>query len=189
LEPDPDNAGGGKNMNNKVTGTASQTKRVALTSVMSALIAVLTATAIPVPPPISTITLAPIIIFVTSILLGPSVGLASAAIGSGIGYMAGTTIGTIVVLPGYLYVYLVGIVVARGPMGFAVGLLRKQNEIVAMVVGVVVETLIFFTIDLYLLGIAVAVFDFGTFVDLVHVPVTFAVLVAVRRILETKYLA
>jgi len=176
-------------MNNKVTGTASQTKRVALTSVMSALIAVLTATAIPVPPPISTITLAPIIIFVTSILLGPSAGLASAAIGSGIGYMAGTTIGTIVVLPGYLYVYLVGIVVARGPMGFAVGLLRKQNEIVAMVVGVVVETLIFFTIDLYLLGIAVAVFDFGTFVDLVYVPVTFAVLVAVRRILETKYLA
>jgi hypothetical protein len=103
--------------------------------------------------------------------------------------MAGTTIGTIVVLPGYLYVYLVGIVVARGPMGFAVGLLRKQNEIVAMVVGVVVETLIFFTIDLYLLGIAVAIFDFGTFVDLVYVPVTFAVLVAVRRILETKYLA
>ena len=176
-------------MNDRVTGIVSQTKRVALTSVMSALIAVLTTTAIPVPPPISAITLAPIIIFVTSILLGPSAGLASAAIGSGIGYMVGTTIGTIVVLPGYLYVYLVGIVVARGPMGFAVGLLRKQNEIVAMVVGVVVETLIFFTIDLYLLGIAIAAFDFGTFVDLAYVPVTFAVLVAVRRILETKYLA
>jgi uncharacterized membrane protein len=176
-------------MNSKVTVTASQTKIVALTSVMSALIAVMTMTAIPMPPPLSTITLAPIMIFATSILLGPSAGLVSAAIGSAIGYMAGTSIGTIMVLPGYLYVYLLGIVIARGPMGFAVGLLRKQSEIIAMILGVVVETLIFFTVDLYLFGIAVAVIDFGTLVDLVFVPVTYAVLIAVRRILDTDYLA
>jgi uncharacterized membrane protein len=189
LEPDPDNAGGGKNMNNKVTETASKTKIVALTSVMSALIAVLTMTAIPVPPPVSAITLAPIIIFATSILLGPKAGLVASVIGSAIGYIAGTSIGTISPAPGYLYVYLVGIVIARGPMGLAVGLLRKQNEILAMAVGVVVETLIFFTTDLYLFGIVFAALDFVTFVDLVYVPVTYAVLVAVRRILDTKHLA
>jgi uncharacterized membrane protein len=189
LEPDPDNAGGGKNTNVRVTGTASQTKRVAVTSVMAALIAVMTMTAIPMPPPLSTITLAPIMIFVAAILLGPYAGLTSAAIGSAIGYTAGTSVGTIMVLPGYLYVYLLGIIFARGPMGFVVGLFRKQSEVAAMVLGVVVETFIFFAIDLYLFGFAVAVIDFGTFVDLTFVPVTYGVLVAIRRILNTEYLA
>jgi uncharacterized membrane protein len=189
LEPDPDNTGGGKNTQKEVTETGFRTRIIALTSVMSALIAVMTITAIPLPPPLSTITLAPITIFVASILLGPSAGLVSATIGSAIGYMGGTSVGTISVLPGYLYIYLVGIVIARGPMGFVVGLLRKQSEIFAMIVGVVVETLIFFTTDLYLLGFALAVFDFGTLVDLVYVPVAVAVLIAVRKILNTNYLA
>jgi uncharacterized membrane protein len=176
-------------MNNKVIATGSRTKIVALTSVMSALIAVMTITAIPLPPPLSTITLAPITIFIASILLGPSAGLASTAIGSAIGYMGGTSVGTISVLPGYLYIYLVGIVIARGPMGLVVGLLRKQNETFAMIAGVVVETLIFFVTDLYLIGFALALFDFGTLVDLVYVPVALTVLIAVRKILDTKYLA
>jgi hypothetical protein len=103
--------------------------------------------------------------------------------------LVGSTAGTIAVPPGYLYVFLVGIIVARGPMGFSVGLLRKKNEILAMVVGVVVETLIFFAIDNYLFGFAIALLDFGTLVDLVFVPVTYAVLFAVRRVVGTKYLA
>ena len=57
-----------------------------------------------------------------------------------------------------------------------------------MVLGVVIETMIFFAIDFVLFGIGFAVFDFGTFVDLVFVPVTFAVLLTVRRFLDTKYL-
>ena len=173
----------------KNTSNASQTKVVALTSVMSALIAVMTMTAFPLPPPLSTITLAPIIIFVASVLLGSRAGLVSAAIGSAIGYVAGTTVGTISVFPGYLYVYLVGLVIARAPMGFAVGLLRKQNEVIAMAIGVVIETLIFFTTDFYLFGFAIAVFDFGTFVDLVFIPVAYGLLVTVRFILNIRYLA
>ena len=74
-------------------------------------------------------------------------------------------------------------------MGFAIGLLRKRIEILAMIVGVVVETLIFFTTDFYLFGVAVAAFDFATLVDLAFVPVTYAVLIALRKILDTKYLA
>ncbi len=175
-------------MGKRVNQTESQTKIVALTSIMAALIAVTTIIAIPMPPPLSTITLAPIIIFVAGILLGPSAGLVSSVIGSAVGFMAGSSIGTIMVMPGYLYWYLFGIVIARGPMGFSVGLLRKKNEIFAMIVGVVVETLIFFAIDVYLIGIALAVFDFGTLVDLVFVPIAYTILIAVRRILDITYL-
>jgi hypothetical protein len=74
-------------------------------------------------------------------------------------------------------------------MALIVGLLRKKSEILSMILGVTVETLIFFTIDFALFGIAFAVFDFGTFVDLLFVPVTFAILIAVRRILGAKYLS
>ncbi len=74
-------------------------------------------------------------------------------------------------------------------MALAVGVLRKKSEIAGMVLGVVIETLIFFSIDFFLFGIGFAVFDLGTFVDLAFVPVTVAVLIAVRRILDTKYLS
>ena len=166
----------------------SQTKRVALTGVMSALIAVTTIVAIPLPPPLSTINLAPVIIFAVCILLGPRVGLTCTVIGCGIGYLAGTSLGTIIVPPGFLYIYLVGLVAARGPMALAVGGLRKKSEVAGMVLGVVIETAVFFSIDFFLFGIGFAVFDLGTFVDLVFVPITVAVLIAVRRILDTKYL-
>jgi uncharacterized membrane protein len=179
----------GKKTNEKISKAAPQSRILAMTSIMAALVAVATMIAIPMPPPLSTITFAPIIIFIASILLGPSSGLMCAAIGSGIGFMVGSSIGTIMVPSGYLYVFLLGIVIARGPMGFSVGLMRKTNEIVAMIVGVIVETLIFFTIDTYLFGVAIAVLDFGTLVDLVFVPATYAVLLAVRRVLNITYLA
>lgn len=176
-------------MNSKVEGNISQSKKVALTAVMSAMIAVTTVLAIPLPPPLSTINLAPVIIFATSILLGPSVGITSTAIGCGLGYLTGTSVGTISVPAGLLYIYWIGLIVARSPMALVVGLLRKKSQITGMVIGVVIETLIFFSIDLFVLGIAIAVFDFGTLVDLVSVPVTLTVLVAVRRVFNIKYLA
>jgi uncharacterized membrane protein len=175
-------------MNQKIPEFASRSKVVALTSILAALIAVTTMIAIPMPPPLSAITFAPVIIFVTSILLGPSAGLISTVIGSAIGYLGGTTIGTISGAGGLYYWYLFGIAFARGPMGFCVGLLRKKNEIVAMIIGVVVETLLFFALDTYLIGFWVALADFGTLVDLIFVPIAFAVLVAVRRILDITYL-
>ncbi len=176
------------NITSQKTESYSPSKKVALTGVMAALIAVTTIIAIPLPPPLSTINLAPIIIFAVSILMGPTVGVTSTAIGCAIGYLAGTSIGTIIVPPGFVYIYLFGLVVARSPMALAVGVLRKKSEIAGMVLGVVIETMIFFAIDFALFGIGFAVFDFGTFVDLVFVPVTFAVLLTVRRFLDTKYL-
>jgi hypothetical protein len=157
--------------------------------IMSALIAVTTTLAIPMPPPLSTITLAPIAIFVAGILMGPWIGLVASAIGSGIGFMAGASIGTIAPPPGFLYIFLVGIIIARAPMGFGVGILRKTNELVAMAVGVLIETLIFLISDSYLFGFDVAfVFTIWTLVDLIYVPITYGILKGLRKALNTTYL-
>jgi len=162
--------------------------RLALTAVMSALIAVTTMIAIPMPPPLSTITLAPIAIFITGILMGPWVGLAATAIGSGLGFLAGATVGTIAVPAGYLYVFLWGIIVARGPMGFGVGILRKANVLIAMITGVLIETVIFFVADWYLFGFGWALITLGTLVDLAYVPVSYVVLRGLRKALNIEYL-
>ena len=81
--------------------------------------------------------------------------MTSTAIGCAVGYLAGTSLGTIIVPPGLLYLYLVGLVVARGPMALAVGVFRKKNEVFGMVLGVIIETLIFFSIDFVLFGIRI----------------------------------
>jgi len=163
--------------------------RLALTAVMSALIAVMTMLALPMPPPLSTITVAPIAIFVTSILMGPWIGLIAAAIGSGLGFLAGASVGTINVPGGYLYVFLWGIVVARGPMGCGVGILRKADVVTAMIAGVLIETVIFFVADWYLFGFEVALITLGTLIDLVYVPVSYEVLRGLRKALNVEYLA
>lgn len=74
-------------------------------------------------------------------------------------------------------------------MALMAGVLRKKSEIAGMTLGVVVETAIFFAIDLFLFGIAFAVFDLGVLIDLIFVPITVAVLIGVRRFLNTKYLS
>lgn len=164
------------------------TVKLAMTAVMSALIAVTTVTAIPMPPPLSTITLAPITIFVVGILMGPIPALISSAIGSGIGFLGGATIGSIVVPSGFMGIFLVGIVVARGPMGFTVGLLRKIDEVAAMTIGVLVETAIFFFMDWPLFGFEVALITLGTLIDLVFVPVGYLVLRVVKKMWDVTKL-
>jgi hypothetical protein len=120
--------------------------------------------------------------------MGPLIGLVASAIGSGLGFLIGATAGTIAVPPGYLYVFLWGIIMARAPMGLGVGLLRKTNELAAMIAGVLIETVIFFVADWYLFGLAIALITLGTLVDLVYVPITYSVLRGLRRALNIKYL-
>ena len=170
---------------------------VSQSAVMSALVAVLTVTAFPLPPPLSTITLAPAAIFVGSIFLGPSVGFMSALFGSAIGFTIASTVGTAAGTPpgsALFPIFLLGIVVARGPEGYIVGILRRRNEIFAMVLGTIFETLVFFLIDfLYtypiLLGMqsSFAFFDFGTLIDLVFIIPAVPVLRYLRAQLGVRY--
>ncbi len=164
------------------TGSISTKRRVTVISqsaVMSALIAILTVASIPMPPPLSTITLAPAAIFVGAIFLGPTVGFVSALLGSAIGFTIAATIGTVAGAPpgsALFPIFLLGITVARGPEAYLIGLLRKTNEIAAMIIGTVYETLAFFMIDFFytyplLLGMSsnFAFFDLGTLLDLIFI--------------------
>ncbi len=184
----------------KEAGTSSSRIRVTATAqsaVMSALIAVLTVTAFPLPPPLSAITLAPAAIFVTSIFLGPRVGFVSALIGSAIGFTIASSVGTIAGSPpgsALFPIFLVGIMIARGPEGYLIGILRKKNELFAMVLGTFYETLAFFVIDFFytyplLLGLSssFAYLDFGTLIDLVFIIPTVVVLRYLRTQLGVRY--
>ena len=133
---------------------------MALTGVMAALIAVpTTIIAIPLPPPLSTINL---------VSTGNNIHSSHPARRSHWSNLnsdwslyrllkAGTSLVQRFVPPGFLYIYLVGLVVARGPMALA-ALLRKKSEVSGMVFGIVIETLIFFSIDFILFGIGFVVF-------------------------------
>ena len=170
-----------KNTNSQTGTTLSRASvKLAMTAVMSALIAVTTMVAVPMPPPLSTITLAPVAIFVAGILMGPLPALVASIFGSGLGFIGGANIGTINVPPGFFSIFLIGIIVSRGPMGFTVGLLRKVDIILAMSIGVLAETLIFFVLDWYLFGFSVALITLGTLLDLIFVPVGYLVIKAIR---------
>lgn len=178
-----------KNTNSQTGISLSRASvKLAMTSVMSALIAVTTMVAIPMPPPLSTITLAPVAIFVVGILMGPLPALVSSALGSGLGFLGGASMGTINVPPGFFSIFLVGIVVARGPMGFTVGLLRKVDVILAMVMGVLVETTIFFVMDWYLFGFSIALTTLGTLIDLVFVSVGYFVIRGIKSMWDVNKL-
>lgn len=163
----------------------SQTQKAALTGVMGALIALTTVTSLQLPAPLASINFAPVVIFVVCIIFGPIVGSTSTAIGCAIGYVAGASLGTIG--GGFQYIFLIGLVVARTPMALVVGVLRKKSQIGGMILGVTIETFIFFAIDFTISGIGYAIFDLGTFVDLAFIPVAFVIIVAVQRFLGTKY--
>jgi len=181
-------------------GSVSDKTRVTMiaqSAVMSSLVAVLTVASFPLPPPLSTVTLAPTAIFVGSIFLGPRVGFISALLGSAIGFTIAATIGIVVgAAPGSALfpIFLLGIMVARGPEGYMIGVLRKKNEILAMILGTVYETLAFFVIDFFytypvLLGMsnAFAFFDFGTLIDLVFIVPAITVLRYLRSQLGVRY--
>ena len=166
-------------------------------AVMSALVAVLTVTSFPLPPPLSAITLAPAAIFVASIFLGPRIGLISGLLGSAIGFTIAATVGIVGgAAPGSALfpIFLLGIIVARGPEGYIIGTLRRMNEILAMAVGTIYETLVFFLIDFFytypvLLGMerSFAFLDLGTLIDLIFIVPALGVLRYLRAQLGVRY--
>ncbi len=187
---------------------------------MGALTAILTVTSVPLPPPLSAITLAPVAIFVTSIYLGPRIGFVTASLGSAVGFAIAVFVGTISLagLPSIVYpVFLLGIIIARGPEGLILGVLRDRNipllhtahlklpglrgvggewvnEIVAMELGTIYETLVFFSIDYFLtypilltLPREFAYLDFGTLIDLVFIVPAGIVLRVIRGSSGRRY--
>jgi uncharacterized membrane protein len=160
---------------------------LAIIAVFSALIALLTILAIPLPPPLYEITFAPPIYLALAALTGPWTAFSSIAIGSFIGesYNIATRGGP--------PIYIFGIVWARAPEAFIVGLGRNKGtkKLAAyMVVATIYETLAFFFPDwaFYYYGLfgygnpaslneafLLAAYDFGTLIDLFYIPVALAI--------------
>ncbi len=170
----------------------NRSKIIVQSALWSAIVALLTLIGSPFPPPLSTINLAPIAIFVVGVYFGPRIGLITATLGSAVGFVLGVNLGTVSAGGSFFPAFWLGIVLARGPEGFLIGWLRRFDESLAMIVGTVYETLVFFGIDYFytypiLLGTTgVAAFvaaspDFLTLVDLVFVGPAILVLRAIRR--------
>jgi uncharacterized membrane protein len=165
---------------------------VGQSAVMSAVIAVLTLIAFPLPPPLTPVTLAPVAIFVTSTFLGPRVGFVSSLVGSEVGFTVAAASGIMIGTP-LLPVFLLAIMLARGPEGYIIGILRKTNEILAMVAGTIFESLVFFATDYSptypILGLSrnLAYLDFGMMIDLIYVVPAVLVLHYLRSQLGVRY--
>ncbi len=163
---------------------------LATTAVFSALIAVGTIIAIPLPKPLAEITLAPAIYLALAVLSDRWTAFNATAIGSFIGESVNGA------FYGYPLIYSFGMVWARAPEVLIVAWARNKGErtlVLAMAAATVFETLAFFFPDwaFYLYGLfqygsptdvtsafLAASADFGTMVDLVFIPVA---LLIIRR--------
>ncbi|MHA1733288.1 MAG: ECF transporter S component [Promethearchaeota archaeon] len=171
-------------------------KMVSMTAIFSALIAVFTLISFEqLPDPLSTINFAPIIVYTVGVMFKPKRAFLISSLGNFIGEWLR------VVLAGeaaFLFVYLIGVVVARGFEAFLISLLREKNEVGAMVAGCVWEYLGFLTVgSVYFIliapipgvsAIAVVGWYTGTLIDLVFIPVSVALNKAIRAGFNVKYL-
>ena len=114
---------------------------------MSALVAVLTALSIRIPP-LTVFNAGLLGVYIVSILFGPKIGILSAGLGSGIAELY------LMNVRGDPLIFLFGLLVARIPAAGLIGVLRRRFPIPGMVVGACLQTAIFLAIDIpILLGI------------------------------------
>ncbi|GAB4305653.1 MAG: hypothetical protein Kow0069_01720 [Promethearchaeota archaeon] len=171
----------------------STAKPVAFFGVFSALIAVLTLVSFEqLPEPLSTINLAPIVVYTTGVMFKPKRAFVTSVVGNFVGEWIR------VVIAGeaaYLAIYLVGIVVARGFEALLISLLREKNEWLAMVAGGIWEYVGFLIVGsiyfILVLGWApeiVIPWYTGTLIDLAFVPVSAVLNKAIRAGFNVEYL-
>lgn len=167
--------------------SASGSKKIAVISAFSGLIALATTLAIPMPYPLAEITLAPAIYLALAVLIGPWPAFLATAVGSFIGETYNT------VTFGYPPIFTLGIVWARAPEALIVGWARNRGFrtiALMMIIATIFETLAFFFPDwaFYSLGLfygsgntglasgfLAALPDLGTMVDLIFIPPALAI--------------
>lgn len=170
--------------------TPSKNTRLALVAVFSAVIAVCTTIAIPLPAPLYEITLAPAVYLALAALVDKWDAFTATSIGGFVGELFNIT------TRGGSPIYPFGMVWARGPEVFIVAWAAtrgKRTLALAMVAATVYETLAFFfpdwlfyTYGLFQYGspttafsaLGLASFDFGTLLDLAFIPIAFGIIAA-----------
>jgi uncharacterized membrane protein len=187
-----------KTVENKIAGT----RFIAFTAVFSALLAILSAIKVPMPPPLWSISLFSLGIFIVATLFGPKIGFLAGGIGGAVAeiYAAyGTVSGS------EAAVYVVSAFIAKGAAGLVIGYGREVSralsqmkitalpgtlafiEALAMAFGRTVELTIFFLIDTILYGIAAATIDYLGMLTLITIPIALIVNEGVRRAFNRRY--
>ena len=162
------------------------------------------------PAPLSEITLAPAFYLAIAVLYSRRVSFWATAIGSAVGeavniFFFGEAAAA------FALTFIPGIIIARAPETLIVHRLREKARnwiIVGMVIATLYETLAFFFIDwpVYSFttfygctstgpcttsgltgGFWLAVFDFGTLIDLVWIPIAILLIYAARRSFNIKF--
>jgi hypothetical protein len=170
-----------------------ESSRLALFAVMVAVTTVANLIVVPMPPPLAQYDLSPILIYSLAVLVSPITSGLAVGLAQGIGTLYKTMVF------GWPPIFVVGAVLVRGfeavlissLAGIACSNRRRAVtgwEIAAMVVGVVWETLGFFTADAILFGVGYAMISLLTIADAMFIPVAVGVVVAVRRAFNVKKL-
>ena len=193
---------------NEAAKSRSRTLFLAEAASFSALIALTTALStallgIPLPPPLSEITLAPAIYLTLSVLYPRKLSFLSTAVGSALGEAINVLIfGS--APAAFAVIYIPGMIWARAPEALIVNRFRHKRTLwlaVAMVVATVYETLAFFFPDWFfysftffygaptsvITGFSLAAFDFGTLIDLIWIPVALVLIRAIRSAFSAQF--
>lgn len=186
------------NSNNSIAGT----RFIAFAAIFSALLAILSLIKIPMPPPLWSISLYSLGIFIVGTLFGPKMGFLAGGIGGAVAEIYGAY-GT--VSGSDAAIYVVSAFVAKGVAGLVIGYGREVArvlsqtkipalrgtlafvEALAMAFGRTVELTIFFAIDTYLYGVAAASTDYLGMLTLVTIPIALIVNEGVRRAFGRRY--
>ena len=164
--------------------------RIAFIPVMIALTTVANLVMVPMPQPLAEYDLSPVLIYALGVLLDPLTAGLIVTVAQGIG----TTIKALNF--GWPLVFIPGAMGVRGIEAALISWicrLRKEAtgeygisrlEVMAMIVGVVWETLGFTVADVILFGPGMAAITLLTVVDAVFIPVAITVVVVLRRVLR-----
>lgn len=164
-------------------------KIIALTSVMTTLVYVMTSISIPMPPPLGVWHIGDIASFIVAFLCGPLVGAFACGVGAMLFDIWNPIWGSAFIS------WWPATIVIRGFMGFLLGTLRRifpQNprlsELIAMVVAATQKNICYFLYD-YITRGPVAYLDLITFFPLsaIDIAITIPLLTSLRKALKTEH--
>ncbi len=165
-------------------------KKIAVTAVMTAFVYVMTCISLPMPPPLGVWHLGDIASFLVAILCGPYIGAFACGVGAMFFDIWNPLWGS------QFITWFPATIVIRGFMGFLIGFSRKAfgnnprlSGILSMIIGAIEKNFGYFLYDFFLFG-SVAFLDLITFFPLSALDIVIAVplLEAIRKMLKVNYI-
>ena len=170
--------------------TVSGSRKIAYTSMFTALVYVMTCIAIPMPKPLGVWHLGDIASFIAAILFGPRIGAFACGIGATLFDVWSP------LYQGSFIQWAPATLVIRSIMGYIIGYMRNKmtenhrvSEIIAMIIGHIWKNLAYFLYDYTLFG-AVAYLDLITLFPLsaIDIIITIPLIASIRKSLNREYI-